>query len=101
MDNIERVKRDLKKAADKAAADGQRAATAEAIEEVDMGISRFDCPVCFERPEIVFSCQQCHHLVCGRCRANQMMIACPSCRQSFVEKPPIRNICDERLVNDP
>ena len=54
------------------------------------------CPVCYDSPELVFSCQECDNWVCGPCKSQLMR--CPTCRQDFLARPPRRNRAVERLL---
>ena len=55
-----------------------------------------ECPVCLERPERIFCCQRCDNAVCGDCSGR--LANCPSCRQDFGERPPVRNKYAERMM---
>lgn len=45
----------------------------------------------------IYECQKCHNMTCGECVGS--LPQCPMCRQDFKEKPPVRNLLAERIVN--
>lgn len=56
------------------------------------------CTICETELQRVYCCQRCHGKLCGSCSSS--LLACPLCRENFIDNPPLRNLLGERRIRD-